>query len=365
MKNIRLLFFYIILTTLLLLFISCDNAYNVQLIDADGTIIKTVDISSAEFDVDRFPLPEDTENWHYTKWIKAEAGDGFILKAERVKKTKIVWKNYDGTVIEETSIIDGEDVPTKQLPSGDEKWSYTEWESSEEDGAKIFTALKVPNVNYFIGNVFQIVVNDSDGNPLGVGSGFVINDEGWFVTNDHVMNGASSATAYFDIKNTSTGNKYTQLNIIGGVYNNSEKDIFIGKLEGYEKIKKHYNEFDFTEQYETGEISYTVGYPNSSVKIEINSGKILEEYSDIYDKINGIYYVLSDSYIAPGSSGGILINEKFEIIGITTIGLYADNNKQIYQAGGSVPTFVFISLFKNLYESNLKNLDDIYKNKLF
>ena len=62
---------------------------------------------------------------------------------------------------------------------------------------------------------------------------------------------------------------------------------------------------------------------------------------------------MSDSYIAPGSSGGILINENFEVIGITTIGLYADNNKTVYIAGGSIPTFIFKKFLTNLNENNL------------
>ena len=106
--------------------------------------------------------------------------------------------------------------------------------------------------------------------------------------------------------------------------------MFIGKLEGYKKIKEYYHKIDFTEQYTIGEKSYSVGYPNSSIKMEINSGKILEEYSDIYSKIDGIFYVLSDSYIAPGSSGGVLVNESFEVIGITSMGLYSDSNKNYY-----------------------------------
>ena len=120
--------------------------------------------------------------------------------------------------------------------------------------------------------------------------------------------------------------------------------------------KYYYNPILFTEEYTQGETAYTLGYPNSSVTMQINEGVILEEYYDIYDKLNNIFYVLSDSYIAPGSSGGILINENFEIIGITAMGLYADNNKTVYIAGGSIPTFVFKKHLTNLIESNLTPL---------
>ena len=100
-------------------------------------------------------------------------------------------------------------------------------------------------------------------------------------------------------------------------------------------------------------MSYSLGYPNSSVSMQINAGLILEEYSDIYSKVNNVFYILSDSYIAPGSSGGILINEDFEVIGITAMGLYADSSKTVYIAGGSIPTFVFKKFLSNLNENNL------------
>ena len=106
--------------------------------------------------------------------------------------------------------------------------------------------------------------------------GFILNDDGWFITNNHVMEEGASAVAYFDIPDREAGDRYTKLTVIGGVYNSEEKDIFIGKLEGYEKIESYYHEIGFTESYTVGEKSYTIGYPNSSVKMEINAGVIIE-----------------------------------------------------------------------------------------
>lgn len=332
----------------------------IQWIDADGLILKEENIVVSDSTELSCPLPQDSENWHYTEWVKSVTSDGIRYNAKKVPKEKYIWKDSDGTVLREEYIVQGQEIPELDLPTDNEKWEYVEWNSVIENAAHIYIAKRTPNSSYFEGNVFQIVVKDADGTPLGTGSGFIINEDGWFITNNHVMDGASSAIAFFDIKDSNSGSRYTQLNVLGGIFHSSEKDIFIGKLDGYEKIKSHYNDITFTEKYVTGEKSYTVGYPNSSVQMEINAGVILEEYSDIYDKINGIYYILSDSYIAPGSSGGILINENFEVIGITTIGLYADDNKQIYTAGGSVPTFVFSSHLSNLDSTKIQKLTNIY-----
>ena len=366
MKKIFVFFRYslllIVVLTILTSFSSCihqEEKVRVSWFDADGVLIESKYVPK-DYDPTKRDLPNENDKWYYVGWEISVSEDGFICQAKRKEKQHIVWEDYDGAILNEVFLLEDEDVPSFELPSPTDRWVYDNWKEESKGTQTVFRAQRSPNVDFFIGNVFQIVIKDVDGKAIGTGSGFIINDEGWFITNNHVMESASSAIAFFDIEDRDRGLKYTQLDVLGGVYNSGEKDIFIGKLANYDKIKDYYNNIDFTQEYSTGEISYTVGYPNSSVKMEINSGVILDEYSNIYDKINGIYYVLSDSYIAPGSSGGILINENFEVIGITTIGLYADEYKQVYTAGGSIPTLTFYSQLSNLDETKIKNLTNIY-----
>lgn len=345
----------IISIVLFLTFTSCFQAKDslcIAYIDSDGKLIEYC-IENTDYNYSGKPLPSDTDNWHYVRWIIQKNGNNIACIAERTSKHKYLWEDYDGTILYE-EILYGENQPKdKPLPNGDEKWGYTEWSKNATGNLTTYTTNRIPNSDYFKGNVFQIVVSNDKGEPVSTGSGFIINNKGWFITNYHVMEDAYSAKAYFDIVDSVDGNKYTQLKILGGVYADFEKDIYIGKLSDYNKIEHYYNSILFTENYSQGEISYTLGYPNSSVTMQVNAGVILDEYSDIYSKVNDVFYLLSDSYIAPGSSGGILINENFEVIGITTIGLYADSNKTIYVAGGSIPTFVFKKQLSNLNENNL------------
>lgn len=305
-------------------------------------------------------MPADTDDWHYTEWVVSTSGNITVCTAVRISKTKITWLDADGTVLKEDFQFGDLDEPSFDLPTSTDKWKYTNWNREITENGIAYTAQRTPNPAYFCGNVFQIIVKDKNGTAVSAGSGFVINDSGWFITNNHVMDGGYSANAFFDIPDKDKGTKYTALNILGGSYHDENKDIFIGKLENYASIKEHYNLITFTESYQEDETCYSVGYPNSSVELQINGGTIIEEYSDIYDKINGIYYILSDAYIAPGSSGGILVNKNFEVIGITSIGLYADANKEHYISGGSIPTFTFKAQLNNLNDDNLKALPIIY-----
>ena len=328
--------------------------------DTDGTSIETAAVSSS-YDPNTRALPDDTDLWHYTGWTVSKSGNVTVCTAVRVAKTRIVWEDHDGTVLEEQFILEGDPKPERDFPTPKPGWTYTKWDETTGANQTTYRAERKPDISYFTGNVFQIVVNDAAGEPLGVGSGFVFHKNGWFITNDHVMTGAHSAQAYFDIHDTVEGNKYTILNILGGVYHDEKKDIFIGKLEGYDKLAAHFQEIPFTEEYAQGDVCYSIGYPNSSVTIEINQGTVQEEYSNIHDKINGKYYILSDCYIAPGSSGGILVNENFQVIGITTMGLYSDASKTEYVSGGSIPTYIFIQRTKDLRASDIQPLTQMYR----
>ena len=359
----RILVFFVILA-IALSCASCNSNhanYYVTWMDTDGTLIESQTVTQ-DCDPTERSLPNDSDSWHYTGWTISQSGNVVVCTAKRVAKKHILWKDHDGNIINEVFVAENEEIPLYNLPQSDNKWTYERWDQSNDGKQTVYQAVRSPNTDFFIGNVFQIVVKDNKGEVLGSGSGFVINDQGWFITNNHVMADGYSATAFFDIKDSENGQQYTQLKIVGGIYHDGKKDVFIGKLEGYEKIKGYYQEIGFTEQYMVGEISYSVGYPNSSIKMEINSGKILEEYSDIYSKIDGIFYILSDSYIAPGSSGGILVNENFEVVGITSMGLYSDSNKNYFISGGSIPYALFKQHLKNLTDSNILSIPEMYKN---
>ena len=347
---------------LLLALFACEKKeakISVAYFDADGEHL-TTEWVLPDYDPASRPLPEDTEEWHYTKWEVTLSGDITVCTAKRVAKTKVIFKDFDGTVLKEAIFTEEESEPRLDLPTSTERWIYTGWQKTTAESEIIYTAERTPNAAYFSGNVFQIVLRNAAGEPISTGSGFVFHEDGWFITNNHVMENGYSATAYFDIPDRVQGTKHTTLAVPGGVYHDETKDVFIGKLENYEKIRSHYHPISFTEEYTQGETCYSIGYPLSSITMEINTGSIITEYSDIHDKINGVYYVLSDSYIAPGSSGGILVNEAFEVVGITTLGFYTDSTHSVYVSGGSVPTSIFKMHLMGLTDSSLRPLYLIY-----
>lgn len=299
-------------------------------------------------------LPKDTNQWHYTGWKQTVSGKSITYIAERIEKFHVTWLDSDGSKLYEEYALDA-NISSKALPKDTAKWHYTGWSKTQDKNQYTFIAERELRRDYFVGNVFQIVIKDLAGMPLGTGTGFVFNQSGWFITNAHVMENAYQAVAIFEIKDPVTGESFTTLEINQGSYVHYDKDIFIGKLEGYGKIAKYYNAIPFQSAHSIGDVTYSVGYPNSSVSMEIHKGQIEKDLSSLYDKLySGITYIASSSFIAPGSSGGILINENAEVIGMTTLGWFDANDK--FLLGAAIEAYNYTQLTDKVNTTNLQDI---------
>lgn len=274
-------------------------------------------------------------------------------------KDTYCWYDADGTLLFEQTITAGDTPTGYELPADTDKWDYIKWQDGNDSKEKI--AYRIPKNSYFVGNVFQIIVQDLGEQPIVTGSAFVFNCDGWFITNAHVMEDAYYAKAIFNIPNSATGESYTYLNINSGSYYHLDKDIYIGRIENYSSIVSHYKDIPIDTTYEIGEQTYSVGYPNSSAELIIKEGKVTESWSDIYEKLySGNSYICSSSYIAPGSSGGVLTNENLEVIGITTLGWTDENDEFI--SGAAISAFNFNNLLQSTNEKDLISLIDRFHN---
>ena len=325
-------------------------------LDDDGDVLYNEYVIDGE-EIPEKPLPEDTEAWHYVKWKQTTFGQTVTYVAEKVANHRVTWLDGDGvTVLESILLPEGQEIPEQALPAHSDQWHYIKWEQKEND-PYTFIAVRELRHTYYSGNVFQIVTKDLCGNPIATGTGFMINDQGWFMTNAHVMDGAYSGVAYFDIKNVETGETYVSLFIVKGMSIDRDKDIFVGQLAGYNKIKSYYKDIPFRTDYEVGEIAYSVGYPNSSVDMQMNKGVIKSSVGTVHDKIQaGVTYVASDAFIAPGSSGGILVDAEGNILGMTTIAITMNNEKQDFLVGASISSFNLIPHTKDCTYSKLVDI---------
>ncbi len=141
----------------------------------------------------------------------------------------------------------------------------------------------------------------------GAGSGVIITEDGYIVTNNHVIDGAK------DLEVTLNNNKSYKAKVVGTA---PQSDIALIKIEADKKLS--YIPFGDSNSAQIGEWVLAVGNPfnlTSTVTAGIISAKSrdLNEYDD-----NIQSFIQTDAAINPGNSGGALVNIKGELIGINT-----------------------------------------------
>jgi hypothetical protein len=152
--------------------------------------------------------------------------------------------------------------------------------------------------------VFYIEIYDRRGSLLSTGSGFFIDSDGTAVTNYHVIEEAYSAK----IALADSGKVYNVL----GVYDyDATVDWAVIKVDG-----SGFSYLSIPEDTSTvvgGAQVYTIGSP-LGLQSTMTHGII----SNPARVDSGITYIQTDAPISHGSSGGALINEYGEVIGITS-----------------------------------------------
>ena len=139
-----------------------------------------------------------------------------------------------------------------------------------------------------------------------LGSGFVVSEDGYIVTNNHVVSNADEIFVKF-----SDGREY-KTKLIG---TSSEVDIAVLKIEANEKFKPL--EFSDSDKIEIGQWSIAFGNPmglNDSMTVGVISaaGRSSLGIEEIEN------FIQTDAAINQGNSGGPLIDINGKVIGVNT-----------------------------------------------
>ena len=138
------------------------------------------------------------------------------------------------------------------------------------------------------------------------GSGFFISEDGIAVTNFHVIKDCTSATIQLN-----DGKSYSIDKIIG-IF----EDIAIIKIN-IEKSKSV--KIGNSNKISVGDIVYVIGYPESFVLGKVESTFTQGMISKTSYTYEGHNYIQTTADMTHGNSGGVLLNSKCEVIGITTL----------------------------------------------
>ena len=154
-------------------------------------------------------------------------------------------------------------------------------------------------------SVFYVEIYDSNNQPYGTGSGFVAFDEHLFVTNQHVIEGASFLRIWDDNDQVYTINQVVE----------SDKNQDIALLSFPEGQKYIALNLGDTEKLKRGQPVVTIGSPKGL------QNTVAEGIISAFPTLNGMKMIQISAPISHGSSGGCLFDNSGDVIGITSAGL--------------------------------------------
>lgn len=141
---------------------------------------------------------------------------------------------------------------------------------------------------------------------IGTGSGVIISEDGYIVTNNHVIKDAT------ELEVTLNNNKVYKAKLIG---TDSKMDIALLKIDADGKLP--YSTFADSDQVKVGEWVLAVGNPYNLTST-VTAGIVSAKARNLDTK--GIQsFIQTDAAVNPGNSGGALVNTRGELIGINTM----------------------------------------------
>lgn len=172
----------------------------------------------------------------------------------------------------------------------------------------------------------------------GSGSGVIISEDGYIVTNNHVINGSDKIEVILNDKRS------YEAEVIGA---DASTDIALLKIKEKGLPYLHYGNSD---QMKVGEWVLAVGNPfnlNSTVTAGIISAKgrnnILNNNNRPIES-----FIQTDAAVNPGNSGGALVNTDGELVGINTA--IASNNGAFQGYSFAVPVNIVKKVVSDMVE---------------
>ena len=143
---------------------------------------------------------------------------------------------------------------------------------------------------------------------MGSGSGVIMSEDGYIITNQHVIADADQVTVQL-----SDGSQL-QAEIVG---QDEQSDLAVLKVEPENTLTAA--EFGDSDALQPGEYAYAIGSPGGvQFANTITGGRISAINRDVTINDRVMTLIQTDASINPGNSGGALINKYGQVVGITS-----------------------------------------------
>ena len=186
---------------------------------------------------------------------------------------------------------------------------------------KILPSIVGIEIEYNVTSMFSIFGGNQTSTATATGSGIIISDDGYILTNNHVVS-SSEAEAYYQVSEATKvtvtlfndDTKY-DATIVG---TDEETDLAVIKIDATGLTKA---EFADSDSIKVGEFAMAVGSP-LGLQSTITCGVVSAINREVTDSDGKTYTLIqTDAAINAGNSGGALVNSEGKVIGVNTLKL--------------------------------------------
>ena len=188
--------------------------------------------------------------------------------------------------------------------------------------------------------------NQREYKQTGAGSGIILSEDGYILTNNHVISGADKITVYVMPEEEGAEEATYEATLIGS---SESHDVAVLKIDA-----KGLNAATFgdSDQLEIGELAVAIGNPMGSVHGSVTAGIISATERELTIDDVTISAIQTDAAINPGNSGGGLFDSYGNLIGI----VYAKSSSvSIEGIGYAIP----VNDVKDLIDQMINDPDSV------
>ena len=142
------------------------------------------------------------------------------------------------------------------------------------------------------------------------GSGIVLSEDGYILTNNHVISGADKITVYVMPEDGETEEETYEATLVASSESN---DIAVLKIDAKGLTPATFGDSD---QLEIGELAVAIGNPMGNVHGSVTAGIISAKEQELTIDDVTINAIQTDAAINPGNSGGALFDSYGNVIGL-------------------------------------------------
>jgi serine protease Do len=205
-------------------------------------------------------------------------------------------------------------IPVDQIEERIETAAKPEAVKKTDEGVFMSADLPERTVKELVGKYGEGVVLIQ--NPEGLGSGFIINDRGYCVTNYHVVEGQTRVAVTIFHQGQNGDFERRAIRDVKILALNPYFDLALLEIPAQKDLKFQPVYIADDDSHREGDTVFAIGSP-LGLERSVSEGIVASRNRNM----DGIVYIQTTAQINPGNSGGPLFNEKGQVVGVINMKL--------------------------------------------